>query len=163
MASSGHGGPGPGPYQLLGVAPDASAGQIAAAWRRRARAEHPDARPADTGAAARFRALAEAYQVLSDPVRRAAYDRALAGEQPRAAPAVRITVRRAAPAATSGTRPPARGAGAAPLRAGPVRVEGPRQAASAAAPDDQDAQQLRRAVLAELALRFLAAGRGRPW
>ncbi len=163
MASSGRGGPGPDLYQLLGVAPDASAGQIALAWRRRARAEHPDARPADTGAAARFRALAEAYQVLSDPVRRAAYDRALAREQP-AAPAVRVTVLRPGPAGTSGAPPPARRAAAPPLWAGPVVVEGPRPAAPAApVRDGQDAEQIRLALLAQVALRFLAARRGRPW
>jgi len=163
MASSGHGGPGLDLYQVLGVAREASPDQVTLAWRRRARAEHPDARPADTGAAARFRALAEAYQVLSDPARRAAYDRMLAREQ-QAAPAVRVTVRRAGPAGTSGTPSPARGAGAAPLRAGPVWVEGPRPAAPAApVRDGPDAEQIRLAVLAELALRFLAAERGRPW
>jgi len=47
-----------------------------------------------------------------------------------------------------------------PLRAGPVRVEGPRQASPAAGRDMQD---IRLAVLAELALRYLAAERGRPW
>jgi hypothetical protein len=43
-----------------------------------------------------------------------------------------------------------------PLRAGPVRVEGPRAA-------DREEQDIRLAVLAELALRYLAAGQGRPW
>src|ERR1700761_2032817 len=46
-------------YQLLGVARDASRQEIALAWRRRAREEHPDARQGDAGAPARFRALAE--------------------------------------------------------------------------------------------------------
>jgi curved DNA-binding protein CbpA len=162
MATAGRGGPGPDLYQLLGVAPDATAEQIALAWRRRARAEHPDARPADADAAARFRALAEAYQILSDPVRRAAYDRALAREQ-QPAPVVRLTVRRGGAAAAGGMTPP-RVPGAPPLRAGPVRVDGSRPAAPAApGRDGQDAEQLRLAVLAEVALRFLAAGRGRPW
>jgi curved DNA-binding protein CbpA len=163
MATAGHVGPGPGLYQVLGVAPDATAGQIALAWRRRARAEHPDARPADADAAARFRALAEAYQVLSDPVRRAAYDRALVREQ-QPAPAGRVTVRRAGAAGTGGMTPPPRVPGVPPLRAGPVRVDGSRPAASAApAQEGRDAEQLRLAVLAELALRLLAAGRARPW
>jgi curved DNA-binding protein CbpA len=163
MASSGQGGPGPDLYQVLGVARDASAGQIALAWRRRARAEHPDARPADAGAAARFRALAEAYQVLGDTARRAAYDRALAREQ-QPAPQVRVTVRRPGPAGTSGRTPPPRAPGAPPLRAGPVRFEGPRPAAPAApGQDGQDAEQLTLAVLAELALRLLAADQERPW
>jgi len=74
MAAADHGGPGPDLYQLLGVPRDASREEIALAWRRRARDEHPDSRPADADAPGRFRALAEAWQVLGDPARRAAYD-----------------------------------------------------------------------------------------
>ena len=81
MAAADHGGPGPDLYQLLGVPREASREEIAQAWRRRARAEHPDSRPGDAAAPGRFRALAEAWQVLGDPGRRAAYDRALAREQ----------------------------------------------------------------------------------
>jgi curved DNA-binding protein CbpA len=66
--------------------PDASRDEIALAWRCRARAEHADSRPGDADAPGRFRALAEAWQVLGDPARRAAYDRALARERQ---PAVR--------------------------------------------------------------------------
>ena len=88
MAAADHGGPGPDLYQLLGVSREASREEIAQAWRRRARAEHPDARPADADAPGRFRALAGAWQVLGDPARRAAYDRALAREQQ---PAVHVT------------------------------------------------------------------------
>src|SRR5581483_2723920 len=92
MAAADHPGPVPDLYQLLGVARDASREQIAQAWRRRARAEHPDVRPGRPGdeaaqAGARFRALAGAWQVLSDPGRRAAYDRALARGQGAAMPA----------------------------------------------------------------------------
>jgi hypothetical protein len=47
-----------------------------------------------------------------------------------------------------------------PLRAGPVRVEGPRLAPPAGGWDEQDD---RLAVLAGLALRYLARDRGRPW
>ena len=114
MAAADHGGPGPDQYQLLGVPREASREEIAQAWRRRARAEHPDARPADADAAGRFRALAEAWQVLGDPGRRAAYDRALARERP---PAARVTVRRGRPG-PGGVTPPARVPGP-PLRAGP--------------------------------------------
>jgi len=85
MAAAADGGPVPDLYELLGVSRGASREEIALAWRRRARAEHPDARPADAAAPGRFRALAEAWQVLGDPARRAAYDRALArGQQPAA-------------------------------------------------------------------------------
>jgi hypothetical protein len=47
-----------------------------------------------------------------------------------------------------------------PLRAGPVRMEDPRPAPSAGGWDEQN---VRLAVLVELALRYLAADRGRPW
>jgi molecular chaperone DnaJ len=73
MAAAENSGPVTGLYRLLGVPRGASGGEIARAWRRRALAEHPDRRPRDTGAPARFRALAEAYRVLGDPARRAAY------------------------------------------------------------------------------------------
>jgi curved DNA-binding protein CbpA len=164
MAAADHGGPVPDLYQLLGVPRGASREEIAQAWRRRARAEHPDSRPADAAAPGRFRALAEAWRVLGDPVRRAAYDRALARErQPaarvRAAPG-RVPARRAAgPGGPGAMMPIAREPGP-PLRAGPVRVEGPRRASPPAGRDEQD---IRLAVLAELARRYLAAGRGRPW
>src|ERR1700749_1383717 len=81
MGAADHGGPVPDLYQLLGVTRGASGGEITQAWRRRALAEHPDRQPRDAAAPARFRALAEAYQVLGDPARRAAYDRAR-GDQP---------------------------------------------------------------------------------
>ena len=108
MAAADHGGPGPDLYQLLGITQGASREEIALAWRRRARAEHPDSRPGDADAPGRFRALAEAYQVLGDPGRRAAYDRALAGERQ---PAIRVTVRR--PAAPGWHEAAGTGAGAA--------------------------------------------------
>src|SRR5690348_2439128 len=123
MATADHGGPGPDLYQLLGVARDASHQEIALAWRRRARDEHPDARPADADAPGRFRALAEAWQVLGDPARRAAYDRALARE---VQAAVRIPVRRPSGSGRAGGATPLVRMAGPPLRAGPVRVEGPR-------------------------------------
>jgi curved DNA-binding protein CbpA len=154
MAAADHGGPGPDHYQLLGVARGASREEIALAWRRRARDEHPDARPADADAPGRFRALAGAWRVLGDPARRAAYDRVLARERQ---PAARVTVRRAA---GPGRVTPLAGMPGPPLRAGPVRVEGLSQAPPAGGWDEQD---VRLAVLAGLALRYLARDRGRPW
>jgi molecular chaperone DnaJ len=67
-------------YAALGVAPGASAAEIRTAFRRLARQYHPDVNP-DPGAAERFRTIVAAYEVLSDPARRAAYDarRAAAG------------------------------------------------------------------------------------
>jgi DnaJ domain len=164
MATADHAGPDGDLYQLLGVPREASREEIAQAWRRRARDEHPDARPADADAPGRFRALAGAWRVLGDPARRAAYDRALARERPPAArvPAApgRVPVRRVAdPSGPGGMTPLVRAPGP-PLRAGPVRVEGPRPARPAGAWDEED---IRLAVLAELALRYLARDRGRPW
>jgi curved DNA-binding protein CbpA len=157
MAAADHEGLGPDLYQLLGVSREASREQIAQAWRRRARDEHPDARPSDAAAPGRFRALAGAWRVLGDPGRRAAYDRALGrGPAGAASPApVSVPVRLVRPGGVTGLSP----VPGPPLRAGPVRVDGP-QAASASG---QDENELRLAVLAELALRCLAADRGRPW
>jgi curved DNA-binding protein CbpA len=161
MAAADRSGPGPDLYQLLGVPRGASREEIALAWRRRARDEHPDARPADADALGRFRALAEAWRVLGDPARRAAYDHVLALDQQPAAwvPAtpVRVPVRRVAGPGQGGLTPLVRVPGP-PLRAGPVRVEGVRPAPSAGGRDEED---IRLAVLAELALRYLV--RGRPW
>jgi DnaJ domain len=62
------------PYRELGIGRDATAADIARAWRRLARAVHPDSRPGDPAAAAQFRAVSDAYGLLSDPARRAAWD-----------------------------------------------------------------------------------------
>jgi len=61
-------------YELLGVARDASHAEIKRAFRRLARELHPDV-SGEPDADRRFRAVAEAYEVLSDPERRRAYDR----------------------------------------------------------------------------------------
>src|ERR1700753_1057958 len=92
MAAGDHHGCGRDHYQLLGVPRDASRQEIAQAWRRRARDEHPDAQPRDADARDRCGVVAEPWHVLSAPDQRAAYDRALARE-PQPAPTVRITVR----------------------------------------------------------------------
>ena len=62
-------------YSILDVERDASRDEIKRAFRRLARESHPDANPDDPTAEARFRQVAEAYEVLSDPERRARYDR----------------------------------------------------------------------------------------
>ena len=61
-------------YELLGVSRDASDAQIKRAFRTLARELHPDVSDA-SDAEGRFREVAEAYEVLSDPDRRATYDR----------------------------------------------------------------------------------------
>lgn len=62
-------------YQTLGVGRDAAPEDIKKAFRKVARETHPDANPGDPTAEERFRAAAEAYEVLSDPDKRARYDR----------------------------------------------------------------------------------------
>lgn len=62
-------------YAVLGVPRDASQDDIKKAFRRLARESHPDANPDDPTAEARFREIAEAYEVLSDPERRRRHDR----------------------------------------------------------------------------------------
>ncbi len=61
-------------YALLEVPPDASAEDIKRAYRRLARQLHPDTNP-DPEAEARFKEIAVAYEVLSDPDKRQRYDR----------------------------------------------------------------------------------------
>ena len=61
-------------YAILGVEPGASPDEIRGAYRRAARASHPDLHPGDASAIDRFKRVQAAYDVLGDPVRRAAYD-----------------------------------------------------------------------------------------
>lgn len=61
-------------YAVLGVERDASPDEIRSAYRQAARASHPDLHPRDASAIERFKRVQIAYEVLGDPVRRAAYD-----------------------------------------------------------------------------------------
>jgi molecular chaperone DnaJ len=61
-------------YEVLGLSREASETEIKKAYRRLARDHHPDANPNDHGAEERFKELTEAYEVLSDPQARRAYD-----------------------------------------------------------------------------------------
>src|SRR5262252_3336136 len=60
-------------YKILGVERAASADQIKTAYRRLARKYHPDVSK-EPNAEARFKEMQEAYEVLRDPEKRAAYD-----------------------------------------------------------------------------------------
>ena len=61
-------------YEVLGVSRDASSDELKRAFRKLAMDLHPDRNPNNPEAEARFKAAAEAYQVLSDPDRRRSYD-----------------------------------------------------------------------------------------
>ena len=62
-------------YQVLGVRRAASTAEVRRAYQKLARMLHPDLNPGDPQAAERFRDVSSAFAVLSDPQRRAAYDR----------------------------------------------------------------------------------------
>jgi DnaJ-class molecular chaperone len=61
-------------YEVLGVGRDADEAEIKKSFRRLARELHPDVNSHDPQAEEKFKAAAEAYEVLSDPERRRAYD-----------------------------------------------------------------------------------------
>jgi len=62
-------------YDVLGVSRDADAKQLKSAFRKKAMDCHPDRHPDDPDAEARFKELNEAYGILADDDKRAAYDR----------------------------------------------------------------------------------------
>ncbi len=62
-------------YGLLGVRRDTGAEELKKAYRKAALRYHPDRNPGDKAAEEKFKALSEAYQVLSDPEKRSQYDR----------------------------------------------------------------------------------------
>jgi len=63
------------PYEVLGVAKNASAKEIKSAYRKLAKKHHPDQNPNDPKAKDRFAAANQAYEILGDEKSRAAYDR----------------------------------------------------------------------------------------
>jgi len=62
-------------YEVLSVSRDASDQELKTAYRKLAMQYHPDRNPDDPSAEGKFKECSEAYQVLSDPEKRAAYDR----------------------------------------------------------------------------------------
>jgi DnaJ-class molecular chaperone len=63
------------PYDILGVAKDADIKEIKKAYRKLARQHHPDLHPGDRASEDRFKEVSSAYDFLSDPDRKAKYDR----------------------------------------------------------------------------------------
>jgi curved DNA-binding protein CbpA len=149
----------PDPYALLGVGADASRADIARAYRRIARALHPDSHPADPAAAERFHAVTLAYELLSDPARRIAHDQGLRGPAMDSASPVASHAGRAVPPvwpldralAEPGLVEPALVTPRPPIWAGPIIIE-----SSPTRPSDDLAE------LADLARKFLG-WTGRPW
>ncbi|MFO1121516.1 MAG: molecular chaperone DnaJ [Hyphomicrobiales bacterium] len=62
-------------YEVLGVGRSADEKELKSAYRKLAKQYHPDANPGDKTAEARFKEVNEAYEVLRDPQKKAAYDR----------------------------------------------------------------------------------------
>jgi DnaJ-class molecular chaperone len=63
------------PYQVLGVAKDASAKEIKSAYRKLAKKHHPDQNPDDPKAKERFAEANQAYEIVGDEKKRGAFDR----------------------------------------------------------------------------------------
>jgi molecular chaperone DnaJ len=61
-------------YETLGIARGAGEQELKSAYRRLAKEFHPDCNPDDSRAELRFKEVSEAYEVLKDPQKRAAYD-----------------------------------------------------------------------------------------
>ena len=62
-------------YDILGISKGASAAEIKKAYRKMAVKYHPDKNPDDKSAEEKFKEAAEAYEVLSDPDKKARFDR----------------------------------------------------------------------------------------
>lgn len=82
----------PDHYAVLGLGRGASPADVDRAYRRAARATHPDMHPDDASAADRFHAATMAYETLRDPDRRALYDHSRSSVNPGGG--VRIVVQR---------------------------------------------------------------------
>lgn len=63
------------PYEILGVASDATHDEIRKAYRKLAKTNHPDLNPGDAAAADRFAEIASAYDILGDTEKRGRFDR----------------------------------------------------------------------------------------
>ncbi len=89
-------------YMVLGLAQDATDDDIHRAYRRLTTLSRPDDHPANRRAARQLRTIAEAHEVLGDPVRRAAYDAQLSGGT---RPVPRLVISPSSAASTPSTPP----------------------------------------------------------
>jgi curved DNA-binding protein CbpA len=106
------------PYVVLGVSKSAGPEEIRRAYRRHALRLHPDRNPSDKDAERKFKEISAAYDVLSDTVKRAAYDR---GERtPAAGPSARPQV--VVPPFRSGARARRAAPGAPTFQTGPMEL-----------------------------------------
>ena len=129
-------------YGILGVRSDAPRQEIMRAYHRAAHAAHPDRQPGDPDAGTRFRVLTEAYDVLSDPARRARYDTSFrTGQRASRLPSEAAATARRQP----GSQPPEHRKtsplrmsplASAPLQAGPVHIDPPAGPLAARARDE---------------------------
>src|ERR1700751_6369607 len=62
-------------YEILGVSKSASPDELKKAYRKLAMKHHPDRNPSDKSAEQKFKEINEAYDILKDDQKRAAYDR----------------------------------------------------------------------------------------
>ncbi|MBV8650280.1 MAG: J domain-containing protein, partial [Alphaproteobacteria bacterium] len=63
------------PYSIIGVKRDATQDEVRTAYRKLAKAHHPDLNPGKKESEARFKEITAAYDLLSDPEKRARFDR----------------------------------------------------------------------------------------
>src|SRR5262245_2744928 len=71
-------------YRVLGIAKGADSIEVKAAYRKLAKVHHPDLHGGDKDAERRFKEICSAYEMLSDPDTRTAYDAACAAARTRA-------------------------------------------------------------------------------
>ena len=119
----------PDHYATLGLPTTATPGQITHAYRALVRTLHPDTTAMHGDTLARFTAVTNAYHILHDPARRAAYDHARHTAPPAPAPpaaprttVVHVTVLPPPPDAITARAPSRPGTPPPLLRAGPIRV-----------------------------------------